>query len=100
MAELAKALDGSPKIARAYCDLSAKHFCSAMQIKKTPSVLIVSGRNLHLYEVADGQSFEFNSVRQYLESRAYEADEKPLSTNIESYVRAGERLQMQKKDEK
>mmetsp|Transcript_22200 Transcript_22200/g.29703 ORF Transcript_22200/g.29703 Transcript_22200/m.29703 type:complete len:86 (+) Transcript_22200:46-303(+) len=47
LAMLAEQTKGAPMVARAYCDLSAQHFCGAMQVDSTPAVLLVDGRSVH-----------------------------------------------------
>lgn len=62
-----------------------------MQVENFPTVLVIEGRTVYKY---DGE-FTFETVKTWLDTKAYKSEDvTPVSTNIEAFVRAGERIKM------
>ena len=93
MAQLAKSTEGSPQVARTNCALTGSQLCKAFHLNDGPfpSIRIVEERAVYEFKIPEQGSggLQFDEVVQALESKSYK--ENVLNTNIETFVREGEK---------
>lgn len=66
LGRLAASTEGNPQVARAYCDLSAQHFCKAFQVENAPAIMLIKDRMVFNYSIEE-TGFELDSIKTFLD---------------------------------
>ena len=94
--QLVDATQGAPKIARSFCDLSAQHFCGAIQADNIPGAFLIEQKAIYELDMSEG--LDFDKAMTFINDKTSRGE--PLTTNIERHVREGEIKAQKEKESK